>query len=56
MAIQEIKFRNNNKKYSVLLGSNTLNVLAKEIKRICPKTKKIALILIKMFRVSLNIV
>ena len=44
MAIQEIKFRNNNKKYSVLLGSNTLNVLAKEIKRICPKTKKIALI------------
>ena len=44
MKIQEIKFKNVNQNYSVLVGKNTLNLLSKKINLICPKTKKIALI------------
>ena len=40
MKIQEIKFNNKNKKYSILIGTNILGVLPKKIKSICPKTKK----------------
>ena len=39
----EIKFKNTNYKYSIVIGENTLNILQR-IKLLCPKTKKIALI------------
>jgi len=44
MKIQEIKFNNQKKKYSILIGNNILKVLPSRIKSLCPKTKKIALI------------
>ena len=45
MKNQEIKFKNLNHNYSIIIGNNTLNLLPKKIKAICPKTKKIALII-----------
>ena len=47
MKNQEIKFRDNLDSYSVFIGSNTLNILPHQIKKLCPKTKKIALIIDK---------
>ncbi|RPH00590.1 MAG: 3-dehydroquinate synthase [Candidatus Pelagibacter sp. TMED153] len=44
MKAQEIKFNSQNKKYSILIGSNILKILPKKIRSLCPKTKKIALI------------
>ncbi len=44
MKNQEIKFKKNNQSYSVIIGKNTLKILPKKIKLLCPKTKKIALI------------
>ena len=44
MKNQEIKFKKNNQSYSVIIGKNILNILPKKIKSLCPKTKKIALI------------
>ena len=44
MKTQEVKFRNKDKTYSILIGSNILGILPKKIKSICPNTKKIALI------------
>ncbi len=45
MKIQEIKFKGSPHSYSVLIGNKTLNLLPNKIKSLCPKTKKIALIL-----------
>ena len=44
MKTQEIKFNNKDKNYSILIGTNILNILPKRIKLLCPNTKKIALI------------
>ena len=44
MRIQKIKFKDSNKNYSILIGSNILNRLSSEIKSLCPRTRKIALI------------
>ena len=44
MKSQEIKFKNLNHNYSVIIGNSTLNLLPKKVKLLCPKTKKIALI------------
>ena len=44
MKNQEIKFKNLSHNYSILIGNNTLGLLPKRIKLLCPKTKKIALI------------
>ena len=44
MKTQEIKFKNLNKKYSILIGNNILKILPNRIKKLCPQTKKIALI------------
>ena len=44
MKTQEIKFRGINHKYSIFIGNNVLNLLQQKIKKACPKTKKIALI------------
>ena len=45
MKSQEIKFNNLNQNYSILIGNNVIGLLPKKIKGICPKTKKIALII-----------
>ena len=45
MKIQEIKFKGLPQNYSVLIGNKTLNLLPNKIKSLCPKAKKIALIL-----------
>ena len=45
MKIEEIKFRGSQNKYSVLIGKNVLNILGKKVRFICPKTRKIALII-----------
>ena len=39
MKHQEIKFRNNNSKYSIIIGKNALNKLSKRIKLLCLKLK-----------------
>tara|TARA_B100000767_G_scaffold130618_1_gene123985 strand:- start:969 stop:2081 length:1113 start_codon:yes stop_codon:yes gene_type:complete len=44
MIIQEIKFNNQNKNYSILIGNNILKILPNKIKLLCPQAKKVALI------------
>ena len=44
MQAQEIKVKNKNSNYSILIGNNILNLLSKKIDSICPKTQKVALI------------
>ena len=44
MKAQEIKFKNLNKNYSILIGNNILKILPNKIKLLCPQTKRIALI------------
>ena len=43
MKNQEIKFKS--QKYSIIIGKNAISVLPKKIRLLCPKTKKIALII-----------
>ena len=45
MKNQEIKLKNINHKYSIIIGENALGILPQKIKSLCPKTKKIALII-----------
>ena len=45
MKIQEIKFKKKAQNYSIFIGNNALNLLPGKIKDLCPKTKKIALIM-----------
>ena len=45
MKNQEIKFKDSNSSYSILIGSNILGQLPKKIKSICPKTNKIAIVI-----------
>ena len=47
MKSQEIKFKSLNHNYSIIIGKDTLNLLPKKIKLLCPGTKKIALIIDK---------
>ena len=47
MKISKIYVKNNNTQYSIYIGTGALNILRKQIKKLCPKTKKIALILDK---------
>ncbi len=44
MKNQEIKFKNLNHSYSILIGSNLMGILPYRIKSLCPKAKKIAVI------------
>ena len=41
----EIKFKSTNNNYSIIIGSNVLALLPKKIKALCPKTKKIAIVI-----------
>jgi len=47
MKNQEIKFKNKNSKYSILIGKNALNELPAKLKSLCPKAKNAAIILDK---------
>tara|TARA_B100001057_G_scaffold337542_1_gene338318 strand:- start:421 stop:1533 length:1113 start_codon:yes stop_codon:yes gene_type:complete len=44
MKNQKIKFKSINNNYSILIGKNTLSILSKKIKSLCPKAKNVALI------------
>ena len=58
MKNQEIKFKNQKYNYSIIIGKNTLNILSKKLKSLCPRTKNIAIIIDKRvpqkFRVNLK--
>ena len=43
--MKEIKFKDKSNSYSVVIGNNTINILPSRIKSLCPKTKKIAIII-----------
>ena len=45
MISQEIKFNSKSEKYSIFIGKNTINLLPKKIKSLCPNVKKIGLII-----------
>ena len=45
MRNQEIKFKNKNYVYQIIIGEGALSVLPEKIKLLCPKTKNIALII-----------
>ena len=45
MKRQEIKFKNENYNYSIIIGEGALGILPKKIKLLCSKTKNIALII-----------
>ena len=45
MMVQKIKFKNSLETYPILIGSNILGSLSKKIRRLCPKTKKIVVII-----------
>ena len=47
MKTQEIKFKDKSRSYSVMIGNNILDQLPNKIKKMCPKTKKVALIVDK---------
>ena len=47
MKNREIKFKSKSQNYSIILGKNTINILPKKIKSLCPKTKNIAFIIDK---------
>ena len=47
MKKQEIKLKNSNFNYSIIIGENILGELRKRVKSLCPKTKKIAFIIDK---------
>ena len=44
MRIQKIKFKDKSRSYSIIVGNNILGQLPSKIKTVCPKTKKIAII------------
>ena len=47
MKNREIKFKSKNHNYSIIIGRNSINILPKKIKSLCPKSKNIALIIDK---------
>tara|TARA_X000000950_G_scaffold30645_1_gene33124 strand:+ start:550 stop:1662 length:1113 start_codon:yes stop_codon:yes gene_type:complete len=47
MKNQEIKFKSKNHNYSIIIGKNSINILPKKIKSLCPKSKNIAFIIDK---------
>ena len=47
MKNQEIKFKNNNSNYSIIVGKNALKILPNKIRSLCPRTRKIALVVDK---------
>ncbi len=58
MKNREIKFKSKNNSYSIIIGNNILGKLLLKVKVLCPKAKKIALIIDKgvpkKFKISIN--
>ena len=52
MRNQEIKFKEHDIKYSIIIGNNILDLLPDKIKLLCPKSKKMALIIDKKIPVK----
>ena len=44
MKNREIKFKNSNYSYSIVIGNNLLGTLPSRIRLLCPKTKRVAII------------
>ena len=47
MKNQEIKFKGKNNNYSIVIGKNSIKILPKKIKILCPKARNIAFIMDK---------
>ena len=47
MKISKINVKNKNTHYKIIIGNGVIGLLGKEIKRLCPKSKKIALVIDK---------
>ena len=47
MKNQEIKFKSKSHNYAIIIGRNSINLLPKKIKLLCPKSKNIAFIIDK---------
>jgi len=47
MKNQEIKFKSKSQSYSIIIGKNSLKILPKKIKLLCPKAKNIAFVIDK---------
>ena len=47
MKNQEIKFKSKNHSYSIIIGKNSINLLPKKVKLLCPKSRNIAFIIDK---------
>ena len=47
MKKQEIKFKSKSHNYSIIIGRNSINLLPKKVKLLCPKSKNIAFIIDK---------
>ena len=47
MKIHKIRFQNLSNNYSILIGKNLISILPSRIRKLCPKTKKIAVIIDK---------
>ena len=45
MRSQKIKYKNIHHNYSIFIGDSSINLLSRKIKSLCPRTKKIALII-----------
>ena len=43
----EIKVKNKETKYSIIIGDNILNILPEKIKKLCPKALKVGLVIDK---------
>ena len=49
MKIQEIKFYDKKDSYSIIIGKNILSVLPLKVRNLCPRAKKLQLLLTKIF-------
>ena len=47
MKNSKIKVKSSNSSYSIIIGRNAIQFLSKRLKAVCPKTKKIVIIIDK---------
>tara|TARA_B100000959_G_C14876963_1_gene580861 strand:- start:103 stop:1212 length:1110 start_codon:yes stop_codon:yes gene_type:complete len=47
MKVSKILVKNKNTNYSIFIGNGAINLLGKQVKKLCPKTKKVGLVLDK---------